>query len=89
MLLFPKESKFRAEITCNKLRLVFFIVIHIISRPESGHIPVTYGKKIHIPCGIGCKPPHQAICGSIIIIFQIIAGNMPKLPSDTYIYRYV
>ena len=38
-----------------------FIWIHIISRPESGHIPVTYGDRYISLTGIGCEPPPQAI----------------------------
>ena len=31
----------------------------------------------------------SSYCGSIIIVLQIIAGRVPDLPSDTYVYRCV
>lgn len=68
--------------------LFSFTWIHIISRPESRHIPVTYGNR-YISLSDRLRAAVSSYYGSIIIVLQIIAGRVPDLPSDTYVYRCV
>ena len=65
-----------------------FIWIHIISRPESGHIPVTYGDR-YISLTGSVASRRLKLLRKYHYHLTDHRRRVPDLPSDTYVYRCV